>query len=542
MGYRGEDLDLRTSGTTTSPSNIGTWTEIPQNGRTRAAHGGPIWVDEAVLACCNHAFDVAVSHRAAEVRLEHLLHAMTRIDAAAELLEERGVRVAALRRDSAAAIANEVPVAPSGSPRRAEELEEVLRIAGQFASARRNAPAGLDDLVQTLLEVRSEFPGLGLLRRHAPRSRDFSGAPGGMRGPYAAEPRFVDTDHWRGGARGDSEATYYSEPTRALRADYGSGHYDVNQNSRLDQLEQMVWTLGNELTTERRAFASLLQEFQRDVVVQRDESARVGSGLADRLDAIEQSLREAVTGTAQALSAVSEKVTLIDEGLASRGPAIDLETLNNRLDVIEEAVLAQDGDVTSRKLASIETAIASLAGLKDEVKLLVSGPTEQALEPVLERLGLLSEASVARASETAQRSTEQAARFDAIDNALGVLSRHAGEADGAHAAGLSALHDALVKIADNQLAFAGSLDQWRLETAGDLDELSQHVARPMQILETLSGNVETVHRVTVDRYQRRNRFWYWLFGTDDWVTASWPSQVAAIESDRKRIKQPLIRR
>jgi DNA-binding Lrp family transcriptional regulator len=31
----------------------------------------------------------------------------------------------------------------------------------------------------------------------------------------------------------------------------------------------------------------------------------------------------------------------------------------------------------------------------------------------------------------------------------------------------------------------------------------------------------------------RNRLWYWLFGTDDWVAASWPSQAARIEADRR---------
>lgn len=556
MGYRGEDLDLRTSGVRTSPSDIGTWAEMPQqNSRNRGTvHSGPIWVDEDVLACCNQAFDLAVSHRAAEVRLEHLLHAMTRFDAAAEALEEAGVRVTVLRRESAAVVANEIPVAPSGStgtPRRAEELEEALRIAAQYASARRNGPAGLDDLVQTLLEMRAELPGLGLLRRYAPRSgySSFGSQPGG----YGAEPRTVDTDRRRARVRGDAGGNYYGEPSRALRSDYGGGPYESNQAGRLDQLEQMVWTLGNELTTERRAFANLLHEFQRDVVGQRDEAARVGSGLAERLDAIEQSLCEAISETARALNAVSEKVALIDEGLTSRAPApVDLEPVTNRLEVIEEAVMAQDGDVTANKLAAIEAAIGSFSGLKDEMRLLASASgdaaegvrlTDAALEPVLDRLGLLQEASLARASESAQCNTEYVTRLSALEGALEVLTQRVADGDQARAAGVSALHDALVKIAGNQLTFAGSLDQWRLETAGDLetvsnrvDALTQGVARPTQLLEALSGNIESLHRATVERHHRRGRFWYWLFGTDDWVAASWPSQVAAVEAGRKDAK------
>ncbi len=46
--------------------------------------GAPIWVDEVVLDCCNHAFDVAAAHRAGEVRIDHLIYALTRIDEAAE--------------------------------------------------------------------------------------------------------------------------------------------------------------------------------------------------------------------------------------------------------------------------------------------------------------------------------------------------------------------------------------------------------------------------------------------------------------------------
>jgi hypothetical protein len=551
MGYRGEDLDLRTPGSAkASPSEI-TWTEAPSNGRNRAApHGGPIWVDEAVLSCCNHAFDLAVSHRAAEVRLEHLLHAMTRIDTAAELLEDRGVRVAALRRDSAGVVANEIPVAPAGSsgrPRRAEELEDVLRVAGQFASARRNSAANLDDLVQTLVEMRAELPGLGLLRRHGPRrGRDFSGSAGSLRGTYGADSHFVDVDHVRTRLRGEAESGYYTEPARALRADYGSGQLDVNRDSRLDQLEQMVWTLGNELATERRAFASLLQEFQRDVLAQRDEATRIGSTLSDRLDAIEHSVKDAVTETGRVLATVSEKVALINEGMASR--QIDLEPVTNRLEVIEEAVLAQDGDAISPKLEAMQTALISLAGLKDDVRALTSsGESAEkraaallntALEPVLERLQLLSDASVARATESARRNTEHTSRFDAIQTLLNVLADRSGKSAEAQDAGVTMLHDALVKISDNQLAFAGSLDQWRLETAGDLDTLSQNTAKPVQLLELLSVKLEALHRATVERYHRRNRFWHWLFGTDDWVTASWPTQVAAIDAERKSIKPP----
>src|SRR5262245_53212993 len=107
VGYRGDDLDLRTPQATPGDFAIHEPVEPfvvasrprPAAGASRSA---PIWVDATLLDCCNHAYDVASAHRAAEVRLEHLIYALTRIDEAAHTLEVRGVRVANLRREAAA--------------------------------------------------------------------------------------------------------------------------------------------------------------------------------------------------------------------------------------------------------------------------------------------------------------------------------------------------------------------------------------------------------------------------------------------------------
>ncbi|MEQ1714111.1 MAG: Clp protease N-terminal domain-containing protein, partial [Hyphomicrobium sp.] len=187
MGYRGDDLDLRTPQTwntgpgSTGPGSTGLGSTGGGEASGWAAEGGrgrgygtrgPIWVDDTVLACANHAFDVALAHRAGEVRIEHLLYALTRIDAAAETLEKRGVRVASLRREAATVIASDIPIGlPSSGnavPRRSEALEEALRLAAVEAG-RRNAPATPDDLLTALLDIRPDLPGLGLLARHTVR-------------------------------------------------------------------------------------------------------------------------------------------------------------------------------------------------------------------------------------------------------------------------------------------------------------------------------------------------------------------------------------
>ena len=79
MGYRGDDLDLRTPQTWSAgpgnagPGSTGSGGDVPgwaaEGGRVRGYGArGPIWVDDTVLACANHAFDVALAHRAGEVR------------------------------------------------------------------------------------------------------------------------------------------------------------------------------------------------------------------------------------------------------------------------------------------------------------------------------------------------------------------------------------------------------------------------------------------------------------------------------------------
>ena len=51
-----------------SPAGSGEPAANGTHGRTGAARSLPIWVDGTVLACCNHAYEIAGAHRAGEVR------------------------------------------------------------------------------------------------------------------------------------------------------------------------------------------------------------------------------------------------------------------------------------------------------------------------------------------------------------------------------------------------------------------------------------------------------------------------------------------
>ena len=99
-----------------------------------SAGAGPIAVDDTVLACCNCAYDVARFHASQDVRLEHLLHALTRVGAAVDVLAELGIRVDTLRRETAVAIAAEMPAGPVEGDGDAARLR---RLRGRAAARRR---------------------------------------------------------------------------------------------------------------------------------------------------------------------------------------------------------------------------------------------------------------------------------------------------------------------------------------------------------------------------------------------------------------------
>ncbi len=611
MTYRGEDLDLRTPRTwSATPADLAGWSQV-ENGlngpRTRGAYAagrtGPIWVDETVLACVNHAFDVALAHRSSEVRLEHLLHALTRIDAAAEALEARGVRVAALRRESATVIASEIPIGLTngkGMPRRSEELEHVLR-ASAGLGARRGVPAGIEELLHLILEVEPDLPGLALLSRISPRPAAVVQEPLYTRPVYVPEPpRYQEAPR--------PAPVYYQEPApqpmpspapRPQRNEFGGTATDNIQNSRLDALEQMMRALSSDLSNERKVFTMTLQDMQRDLAGQRDDASRMGGGLqsalSDRFQNLELAVANARSGPALDTVPLLDRIATLEQAVAAgldrlneavrtlerRPPAdvnVDFSPITNRLDIIEEALLSKDSGVADDVVARLRRledglgvertrATEAVAGLgqamarqKSEIALSVLQPIMEALErqkgdavnfqPLLQRVDQLQTTIETRQAEAGQGLRLLSERIAGAERLIADYATKTAESQSANTSELVEVHDALMKLNSNQHTLAGSIDQWRAEgkqtVAGltsQIDGFGQRfsnmeseVARPMAMLETLTVSVDKMHKVTVEKYHRRNRFWYWLFGTDDWVAASWPSQAARVTEELRAVK------
>ena len=661
MGYRGEDLDLRTpqtwaaaavdpmAGASADATRVRPMPgqgPMPSQGIGRS---GPIWVDDVVLACSNHAFDVALAHRSSEVRLEHLLHALTRIDMAADVLESYGVRVGQLRRDSATVIASEIPAGLIANslnpnslnngkavPRRSDELEDVLRMAAAQAS-RRNAPAAVDDLLQVMLDASPDLPGLQLLQRSmAPRSASTypintyaEVMPPMVRNPYAYDPMDMGRSAMRGAYQPNEPMMRGAAIVQGApqRPEYSPAPVDSIQNSRLDALEQMVRTLGLDLQNERKMMANVLHDVQREVGAHRDDTTRLSGGLhdrlqsslGDRLQALENAvinirpasaqdlaplfdrvaaMERSVQSVLQAVQAANQRTSdLIGEkiaNLSARPASVDLTPVINRLDIIEEAVLSRDGDPASSLAERLETLDEQLASerrrsaeaqtaLLAELKTASNGMTESVkgqlerqrseiavaiLTPLTDRVNSLVAAVEGRDEDVARDFGAMSGRMSAVEKVVSTATQQAvelaqsaeiraSEAHKTHVQDLSEVHDALMKLNANQHTLAGSVDQWRRDGAtalGGLGErmgllgthvdgfgskiagLEKEAAKPVQMLEALSGTIDNMHKVTVERYYRRNRFWFWLFGSDDWVAASWPSQAQRIVEDLKSVK------
>ena len=572
MSYRGDDLDLRT------PQAAPTDLAIPPGGevfasstRPRAGPGprsGPIWVDQTVLDICNHAFDVASAHRASEVRLEHLIYALTRVGEATEAFEARGIRAVALRREAATVIATEIPAERGNGktlPRRTDALEEVLRLAAA-AAYRRQSPVGVTDIIRVLFDSGAEFTSLQRLLAVLPRSQP-------------AESSFED-DVIRERIR---IAAAPPPPPRAPDiASIGAAEVRA-QHSRMDALEQSIRDLTTELANERKIISGVLQDLQRELMAQREDTTRLGglthdkiqAVFGDRLQSLEQAfLSSRAPGNGDLQERLHDRLLTIErtltaeivqtraaiEALATR-PGPNLAPLAQRIEVIEDAVLSRD---TDHRLKALEVAVEAereRAKAADEALLdAIARQPGVELDALIERIEASRTAAAEELAEARERISaleaalgEHAARSETADNQTAedlssvrdTLSlefvntqESVGKLAETFSNELSELHVGLAKVNGNQHTIATALDAQSQDAANAfgilatrIESLEKAAAKPVEMLEALSGTVERMHRVTVERYYRRNRFWYWLFGTDDWLAASWPSQSARIAEE-----------
>ena len=101
---------------------------------------------------------------------------------------------------------------------------------------------------------------------------------------------------------------------------------------------------------------------------------------------------------------------------------------------------------------------------------------------------------------------------------------------------LGEVHDALVKLGSNQQTLAGNLEQWRLESGGDLGIISNRLellergsGQPIEMLTQMQDDMRALQQVALADYDHNRRgFKNWLFGTDDIFAGSWKDETAGL--------------
>jgi hypothetical protein len=594
MAYRGEDLDLRT------PHVRGT--RDPGSGdvngsRQRGSAGRssePTWVDETVLACCNHAYDVAQAHGASEVRLEHLVHALTRVETAAEILEERGIREAHLRRESAAVIASEIPVGLARShsaPRSSAEFEDVLRRASDHA-APRGVAADVHDLLWVLLNYNRDIPAIALLLRHAadwqqwdwPNRRERVVEVRREEVPPRREPRrevvrevvrevrpaprYADRrqTYVEARPRPDVQTVSYAPPPVTL--DLEPVHH------RLDQLEQSLRRLQDDISVERREVADLLREVRDDVLSGKEVNIEFPSHLTDRFDGVERSIEQRlesidrsitdrIKGLDKSLALVStqgsdtsltdlvteqlvtvtDRLQALENAMQSRSTESQRiwSTVGDRLKALDETLVVQRQEL---QRAAASTAAPMQTLLNDRFQSLAQFVQDQnqemgkTLTPVVQQI---------RDMTTADQQSWRALsdRMDRLENVLRVQAEQTVTVQQTHERDLNEVHEALLKIGANQQTLAESMDQWRLESDGGfsiianrLGQVEQTATRPLELLTQVQSDIQGLQQVTLADYDKNRRGWKnWLFGTDEVFAKSWFDETAQVRARLRQLRE-----
>ncbi len=603
MAYRGEDLDLRLSQARTGRDAYGA-SEFGLNGtRPRAPMASgrpdPVTIDDTVMACCNHAYDIAQAHGASEVRLEHLVHALTRVEAAADILEERGIREAHLRRESAAVIASEIPVGLAHSqsaPRASAEFEDVLRRASAQAVSHGGARgASVHDMLWVLLNYNREIPAIALLLRHAAgwQSWDWPN-----RAPARDISRDIERDVERDGPRRrepvaprveraadrrpQRSAPVYAAPEPRERMAAAAPFNGDGIQGRLDMLEQSIRSMQAEMATDRRALTDLMRDLQRDVL----DSRGVGGGAADlgpmvdHLRAVEANVEDRLGDLARTAAALTDRLQGLEKSVTSslQEGSRNWMTVGDRLKSIDKVVAGSStsglADLVTDQLVAvteqvrqatqrlenlernIETRQADgqrvMSGVSDRLRSLdeqmtaarreqqAAGQNPAALQTLLaERFqslkGQFDQNRLELTSAMAQVAEPLANRVSSLDGSLKAQNDF-------NKADFVEMHDALVKLGNNQQTLAGNLDQWRLESGGDLGIISNRLellergsAQPLDMLRTLQTDMQALQQVALADYDHNRRgFKNWLFGTDDIFASSWRDDTSAL---RMRLRQ-----
>ncbi len=558
MAYKGNKLRARTmqyhSGFPYG-NNAGSAAEQPRasngtlSGSRRLAEAEPpAGQDEIVTACCDLAYEAARAGGNREVILVHLVHALTRVPDAAKILDTEGVGVAALRRDTAETIFSDMPVGQAfGSPpsNASDDFNTAMELAGANMQRRGAYVTSVVDVLVGVINGDQDALAVQLLRRH--------------------------WGNWQDAVVDDLAAGAQPASPPATLPIVGQSNPGQIEN-RLRAVETAMSTLIGEISGDRNSFGQLLRDMQDAVTGQRADTNRLQTALSEQVKSLEQTVDTHRLDTASVPAGLLDRVGAFESNIEEKiDEAMKVwQTLGIRLEDIEHKLDTQpigDGHATPQlldKLATFERGIdvrldkaaatwgtmtERMSSLEKAVLAETSGDGHlqalfsdrmQAMEKMLEgqrydtanqlKAALPDQLQAMRESmeeKLAGLPSSEAGNLDEIAEQIGALElavsdQRAGADDisKAYETQLGEIRSALGKLATSQQTLTGALDQWRLDTTGDLGIISnrletlEHMSvRPVEMLEqlnvSLQSSAQPVRKVIA---VKQRGFWRWLFG------------------------------
>jgi len=449
LAYRGDDLELKTPRAGRHDARDTRLVEIAAPSGPEwlssalieaEADGEEVWVDSTVLKCCNQAFELALAHRSSEVRLEHLVHAMTVVPDAVGALRDLGVSDATLRRESGIIIAHDIPTVTAHghfAPATSDDMEDVLRHAAGRAYEHRS-PVTIDDILQTLFDMTRDNPTRSLLSRHR--------SEWSLREPADPPPR-----------------RYSPEPRERVRAPSSARYEDTHvnldvptvtdsyQNSRIDTLERAVRELTEALTKREQPTAPEPEAPARSELgghANGRAQAQLPDELMGRLSDIEASVDRRFRELARTWNVLGDRLQTVEDMLLDdegeqrtigNDPAFKeltaglnrlrgLDTLAARLEriegVIENLGRSDPSSAVEQKIADVDETFKRVLQRLDGLDRRLDSQSENSVDltPIRERLDDLSR----KAGERPNLHAELAPMHHKIDQ----LSRLASERPG----------------------------------------------------------------------------------------------------------------
>lgn len=451
--------------------------------------------DDVVLACCHHAHEVARAHGAKEVMLEHLVHALARVLPAAAVLEDRGIHVEALRRESAAVLASEIPVDNTvqiGQLKASRDFNTVMFLAAAGASHRDEKATGVRDVLDALLKYDPRSRAVRLIRKHG--SGDLESAPDPMLEMRSAMERY----------------TTEMREVRLLAADIKTGQASQGiavQNAidlRLSQLERSVSALVGdsslasdrysvaervrsiaEAVTAQRTDIAALQRMlteglpaavgsghvpaalderfvgmQKSYEQQRHELARIETAIVERLKAFEKGLDAQLSATATHVKQLGDRLTLVEDLMT--GDPLDSSSVHS---VLDEHVKAVQKSMDAQRL-DMQRIEALVGDRMKSVERMLDGQTRA----LVERVGNIQLAG------GGGYDPETIERIRSFEELLAGQSDSVGSIHQTLDNELEQIRKALVALGHAQQTLSTAIDEWRLNNSGDLSVISNRLA------------------------------------------------------------------